>query len=224
MQRHIIIALAALALSTVAFSQAIDTATPDAFQIRYVGNVTTSAGTVNDPTGNSLVVNITNSGTSVPSNAKIKAPLCVNVYAFDPQEELLACCTCQVTPNGLVHISIQNDIAVHLLTPATPNSYVIKLLATSITAGTSCDPGNNYKVGDLASGMRAWGTTLHFPPGGTTANVLTEGAFLNGGLSQAELNHITQFCGFIEANGTGFGTCSAACSPANGALGGAKGN
>jgi len=223
MQRHILITLAALALSTVAFSQAIDSATPDAFQIRYVGNVT-SNGTATDPSGNSLVINITNSGTSVTSNNRIKNPLCINIYAFDPQEELLACCTCQVTPNGLVHVSVQTDIASHLLTPGTPNSYVIKLLATNITNTRSCDAGNNYGVGDLAGGMRAWGTTLHFPPGGTTPTVLTEGAFLNGGLSQAELNHITTFCGFIEANGSGFGACSTACSPANGALGGAKGN
>jgi len=225
MQRHIFITLAALALSTVAFSQAIDTATPDAFQIRYVGNLNSDTNAVSSGgTASSLVVNITNSGTGANFNAQGKdGQICINVYGFDAAEELLSCCTCTVTPNGLIHLSVVNDIAGNLLTRGTPNELVIKLLATRTNnKGTTCDAGNNYGVSDLISGMRAWGTTLHFAPGNTTtATALTEGAFLNGGLSQSELNHITSFCGFIEANGSGFGVCSSCRS---GALGGAKAN
>lgn len=234
MQRHILIILAALALSAVAFSQTIiDSAHPDAFQVRYVSNVVT--GTINnDPNGLSLVINLTNTGSSATTTTpRINGNICVNVYAFDAAEEMLSCCGCVVTPNGLQHLSVQNDIASNLLTSGAPPEYVIKLVATTLpTSTTVCDPGSVSTDGTtLASGMRAWGTTFHVAPGSTTTPptfVLTEGAFLNGGLSSAELTHLTQFCGFIEGNATptstnpnGFGICN---SCKLGALGGAKAN
>jgi hypothetical protein len=36
---------------------------------------------------------------------------------------------------------------------------------------------------------------------------VTETNFVNKGLSAAELARITSFCGFIQANGSGFGIC-----------------
>jgi len=199
MHLRITLALAALTVSSAAFAQEfIDSDHPDAFQVRYVSNLNL---------GDSYI-NITNTGTDVASaNSSTKKfgtdKLCINVYAFDPAEELIACCSCTVTPNGLVKLSVTNDLISNTLTPATPSSIVVKLLATNPTTAFPCDAGNTYSSENLKSGMRAWGTSLHKNTSTTPASIaITEGAFVYGGLSGDELDHITTFCGFIEANAT----------------------
>jgi len=172
----------------------------DAFQLHYAGNFAS---------GDS-VVNITNSGASAGN-------ICVNVYAFDPAEELISCCSCLVSPNALQSLSDKGDVIVNPLTPATPPSAVIALLATTPSRSGDCDP-SSPTFDTIASGLRAWGTTLHFPPG-SQSPVVTEGIFQTSELSPAELKHLTSFCGFIQANGSGYGLCNSCRA---GALGGAK--
>jgi len=226
MHLRITLALAALALSSAAFAQ-IDSTHPDAFQVRYVSNLNL---------GDSYI-NITNTGTDATFSGTHGSDkgICVNVYAFDPAEELIACCSCAVTPNGLAKLSVTGDLISNTLTPATPSSIVVKLLATVLSvnaveatddgqpkdAGQAvpCDPGSAYdqiarsnkgaNTGNLdpeeflASGMRAWGTSLHKNTSTSPAGIaITEGAFVYGGLSEDEFLHITQFCGFIEGNAT----------------------
>jgi hypothetical protein len=188
MQLRIQLVLASLALATVAFAQ------DDAFQVRYASNLNI---------GDS-VINVTNTGTSGTAGAfgQISGNICVNVYTFDPAEELVSCCSCSVTPNGLQSISVRGSLTSNPLTPAIPTSVVIKLLAT---AGGAC---NASAPGALAAGMRAWGTTIHALPTSPVSYGVTETEFSNGGLSAAELANLTTFCGFIQANGSGFGICS----------------
>src|SRR5208283_4968706 len=61
-----------------------------AFLIRYASNLNV---------GDSFV-DITNAGTTVDPTTGASANLCVNVYTFDTQEELISCCACLVTPNA----------------------------------------------------------------------------------------------------------------------------
>jgi hypothetical protein len=187
--------LAALAFSTAAFSQIVNTATPDSFQVRYASNLNI---------GDS-VINVTNNGAT--------GNICVNVYTFDPAEELVSCCTCSVTPNALESISVRGSLTSNPLTPAIPTSVVIKLIAS---AGGAC---NASSVTGLAAGMRAWGTTIHALPTTPVSYGVTETEFSKSDLSAAELAHVTTFCGFIQANGSGFGIC-AGCS--GGGLGASK--
>jgi hypothetical protein len=178
--------LATTVLSTVAFGQLVP-APPDAFQVRYASNVTVP--------GWDSYINITDAGTA---NA---GGICVNVYTFAPDEQLVSCCACPVTPNGLASLSVKADLINNTLTPATPTSVVVKLLATQ---GGSCNAATPTG-GNLAAGMRAWGTTIHAANGSFHT---TETEFSPAGLSQPELTRITSLCGFIEANGSGFGICN----------------
>src|SRR5579864_7516643 len=119
--------LATLALSTVAFAQTVGP--DDAFQVRYASNLNI---------GDS-VINVTNTGTAATAGAfgQISGNICVNVYTFDPAEELVSCCTCNVTPNGLQSLSIRNSLISNTLTPATPTALVIKLVASTGTCNAA---------------------------------------------------------------------------------------
>jgi hypothetical protein len=189
------LALAALALSTAAFSQ--NPITADApFQIRYATNLNI---------GDS-VVNISNTGASAQA-------LCANVYTFDPAEEMISCCTCSVTPNALQSLSVIRSLISNPLTPAIPSSVVIKILSATGTCNASV-------IGELAPGLVAWGTTLHLNTSTAVPTYYgTETAFTPASLSESELTHVTSTCGFIQANGSGFGICAGCAAGGLGAAG-----
>jgi len=174
----------------------------DAQQVRYFSNLNVGDSSIN----------ITNTGSSDGPNN-----LCVNVYAFDPSEEMVSCCSCLVTPNALVSLSAQQDLISNTLSPASPTSLVVDLLATPAT-GTTCNP-SSPTISNLAPGMRAWGTTLHALPGTTQNYGITEEKFLDSIAGVEEVQQLSSFCGFIQNNGSGFGICK---SCRTGGLNGAK--
>ena len=185
MQMRFTLALATLAFSTVAFAD-------DTFQVRYAANLNI---------GDS-VVDITNSGATVRNNASQN--LCVNLYTFDPAEELISCCSCTVTPNGLQSLSVLKSLISNPLTPAIPTAVVIKAVATS---GAACN-ASVVAPANIAHGLLMWGTTLHQNTSTAAASYsVTETAFAQADLSAPELAHITSTCGFIQSNGSGFGIC-----------------
>jgi hypothetical protein len=175
--------------SAAAFAQ--NPITADApFQVRYAANLNI---------GDS-VVNITNTGASGGS-------ICVNVYAFSPDEQEISCCTCSVTPNALTSLSVRNSLISNTLTPAVPTAVVIKLLATT---GGACNAAT-AATATLVPGLAAWGTTIHALPvtAGSPAGTygVTETAFTPSILTAGELARITGLCGFIQTDGSGFGIC-----------------
>ena len=188
----------AVALSTTALAQP-NVTLDSPFQVRYASNLNV---------GDS-VINITNTGArgaglQAGTTASITGSICANVYAFSPDEQMIACCSCPVTPNGLRSLSAQQDLINNTLTPAVPTSIVIKLLA-SAPVGGSC-AGSAAAPGALTSGMAAWGTTIHAAPGG--GHRVTETQFTPATLSDGELSRLTNLCTFIIANGSGFGVCN----------------
>jgi len=170
----------------------------DAFQIRYAANLNV---------GDS-VVNLSNAGTQAADHPA--GNICANVYVFDPDEEMISCCSCLVTPNALNSLSARNDLIGNTLTPGVPNSIVVKLLATTPIGGT-CNP-SSPTASNLAPGLRAWGTTPHALPTTPITYATTETPFSPAVLSASELNRLSSFCGFIQGDASGFGICKS-CRP-----------
>jgi hypothetical protein len=149
--------------------------------------------------------------------------ICVNVYAFDPSEELVSCCSCLVTPDQTVNLGVVANLTSKTLTGVVPTSVTVKLLATLAGAGgsgTGSICNNSAATATAAAvipaGLAAWGTTLHAQGAGTAT---TETAFTGAMLSAGELASITGRCAAIIGNASGFGIC-ASCR--TGALGGSK--
>ena len=182
-----------LILASLAFSAGLFA--DDTFQVRYAANLNI---------GDS-VVNLTNTGANLNEEAGgITDNICVNLYTFDPAEELISCCACNVTPNGLQSLSVLKSLISNPLTPAIPTAVVIKAVASDQDI---CN-ASSVTLTNLAHGMLAWGTTLHQNTSTLAASYsVTETAFSQATLSGAELAHITSTCGFIQSNGSGFGIC-----------------
>lgn len=130
------------------------------------------------------------------------------MYVFADDQQLIACCTCPLTPNHLQTLSANKDLVSNTLTPGSPADISIMLVASF----GSCDASN---PGPLVGGLRAWSTTLHAAPGGTFAT--TEIPFLDVPISGSGFDKMTQLCGFIKANGSGYGICNSCTLGAAGA-------
>jgi len=179
----------------------------DAYQLRYAANLPFSGS----------VINLSNSGASSTSpglagGVAQNGNLCANIYTYSPDEQLVSCCTCLLTPNALASLSVREDLVSNTLTPSIPSAVVVKILASTGLAG-ACSAPTVTRTGDnrLAPGLLAWGTTIHLLPVTAATPLGTYGtaetAFSIGTLSDAELTRMTQFCAFIRANGSGYGIC-----------------
>src|SRR5271170_4146985 len=96
MHRHRSLVFALIATCAAGFAQ------DGIYQIGYAANLNI---------GDSIV-NISNDGAQGGFNPNPLGAgnLGVNVYTFDPQEEMISCCCCVVTPDGLYSLSVKSDL------------------------------------------------------------------------------------------------------------------
>ena len=159
--------------------------------------------------------------------------LCANVYVFTPDQQMVECCSCKITPNGMQGFSLAVDLTSNPLTSTVPHSGAIKVVSSfggghrgaglppAIDTDSSkpfCDAGSNY----WPSGrLESWIT--HVRPLGAAlgaAFTVTEINFQDAQLSYSELQKLEQQCYAISANpsrgglGSGAGTCN--CDPKKG--------
>ncbi len=146
--------------------------------------------------------------------------ICVNVYAFDQNEEMISCCSCLVTADQARNLGVNRDITSNTATQVIPTSVTIKLLSTLAGAsGTPADcsqGGALVNTATLVGGFEAFGTTLHAQG---TGFVTTETPFRNASLSVGELLSLANRCANIVGNLSKFGQC-ASCQ--KGSLAGGK--
>ena len=178
------------------------------FLISYASNLTAGPS----------VVNLTKTGAN---GAALNGPgfggatgnICMNVYAFSPDEQLISCCSCLLTPNALASLSVNEDLISNTLTGVRPNSVVIKVVPTGAGAtftGTACTNSaalagqNAANPLLLTGGGLAFGTTIHAQG---TGFATTENPFRDATLSAQELASITNRCTNIIGNGSTFGIC-----------------
>jgi len=173
-----------LCAAAVAWAQAGDTP----FQVRYATNLQ-----VNDAR-----IYMTNTGANATTITPINGNICANVYAFTPTEQLVDCCSCLITPNGLAALSVWNDFlhGAPLNPSRSPDTLVFKLLASlGTTTVSSCDAG---RVGDgthpIVPGLAAWGTSTESSNFPDSPPLMTATPFTPATLSAAELGSLNTQC------------------------------
>ena len=178
----------------------VPAASPDApsLLVRYVRNI---------DRGDSLIY-LTNSGArgaglAAGNTANTTGAICANVYAFSPDNELVSCCSCPVTPTGLKCLSARRDL---LISPANSAPLVVKLYATTPKNG-SCNGSAADNFANGAAGLHAWGTSIQIGAAGKPDPV-TDGQFLPATIGPGERERLASRCAMLYANGSGFGICS----------------
>jgi len=165
-------------VAAILSAQAID---PDTFKVSYFANNIEPENTVR----------VTNVGTS-------GANLCADIYVFDPNQELSECCSCLVTPDGLLELSVHYDLTSNPLTGVFLNTGDIKIVSAAVPGG-ACTLPTSPKP---AAGIRAWAT--HLQNNGSQ----TETEFVDSGLSAVELGRLAAQCRAIQLVGSSKGVCN----------------
>jgi hypothetical protein len=202
---------------------------PSPFLVRYFANLSFADSYIDMTNDGSQITSVVPffaevEGQKDPNATAFTGNICANVYTFDANEEMVSCCTCPITPDGLKSLSVKNDLVSNTLTPGVPLAVVVKLVATTpvvsfdivrgpTTLTNGCDativpyPFANLNPGTAeVTSLHAWGITPHLNTA-AGAYQLTETAFSNASLSNSEINHITSICAFTNTVGSGFGIC-----------------
>ncbi len=187
MKKLFVFVAAVLILSAVAAAQ-----TPFVYSLNYYSNRNNSAGA--DQT-----TRVINPGTQGTPTGPGEGAICADVYVFDATQEMIECCSCKITANGIRSFSILNDLTQNPLTgfPA-PDSGVIKIVSDR---RSNCDETAPSPVPELL----AWQTHAQQPVLGTF--VTTEDEFQQAPLTADEQSFLGQACGFVQYLGSGKGVC-----------------
>jgi hypothetical protein len=131
-------------------------------------------------------------------------PLCAAIYVFDNAEEMQECCSCQITANGYLNLSVNTNLLGNILDHGTkPTRGIIKVVS-NISSG--CSPTSIDLV--PVDGIKGWLT--HVQKGATAGTFsLTETPLTDSVLTDDELfDNLELACSFVQSLGTGTGVCS----------------
>jgi hypothetical protein len=187
-------------VASMVFATAAMAQVTDVYQVNYFANR-------NNSTGFDQIVNITNPGLQGSPLSSNEGALCANIYVFEADQQMSECCSCPVTADGLLSLSLNNNLTGNPLTSVSPNSGVVKIVS-SLKAGT-CDPtAINSDSDSITPDLKAWGTHLVQTTPGTLFT--TETAFRDAPLSADEASFLPYTCRFVQYLGSGKGVCSCA--------------
>lgn len=147
------------------------------------------------------------------SDTEGPSSVCAAIYVFDDNQEMVECCSCPISNNGLLKLSVR-DLSSQPVTAFVPKSGVIKIVSSSQDG--PCDA----KSINPQPRLRAWMVNLQvatipppvifFPPRGnsTPSPMLSVTAFDQSALSADEHAFLPQACAFVQFLGTPRGKCS----------------
>ncbi len=138
-----------------------------------------------------------------PNGVPGKGDICANIYVYDADQAMVACCSCRITPNGLLSARVGAQLTSSTLTGAVPAAGVVKILLLQAPT-TGCTPISPFAYSDatLATGF---GTHLEVSGNST---FVTEAPLPVVPLGPDEANFLSSSCLFVRYLGSGRGSCS----------------
>jgi hypothetical protein len=136
---------------------------------------------------------------------------CALIYVLKPDQELEACCGCELTPNQLLKLSVNKDLTANTYgagdtagTIAIVPSSFPNFTTTAVPPVPTCDPGKPPSTADGLAFVTAWATHVQ------DSGLITEDDFDFSGDAGAvaTVAALVADCAFIEGNGTGAGICT----------------
>jgi hypothetical protein len=138
------------------------------------------------------------------------ANLWATFYTYDDSQEMQECCSCEVSPDGLLSESVRNNLTNNPLTGIRVSRGAIKIISSSVNAG-----GPNF-TNTTMPGLRGWSTHIQSVqnqyPYGPGPYSLTETALADSNLGSSDKTLQEELCFYIHLLGGGHqGVCS--CTP-----------
>ena len=161
----------------------------------------------NNPAGSNSnidqIIRIINVGTLGTPMTSPSGDICANVYVFDANQEMLACCAARLTPNELASATVRSQLTSNTVTTVVPPSGVIKVVLAQ-PPGATCTPTTIGATPDAGLGV-VFGTHLQ-----KESNYLfvTETQKQSSTLSSQEQGFLQLACSFALYIGSGQGTCT----------------
>jgi hypothetical protein len=132
--------------------------------------------------------------------------LWASFYVFDDSQELSECCSCEVTPDGVLSESVRNGLTSNPLTGRLNTRGIIKVISSSVGDATKNTP---------TAGLRGWATHIQSVanqnPYGPRAYSQTETPFADSNLAAPEQEMVQLLCYYEHLLGGKQGTCY--CTP-----------
>jgi len=204
---RLLLALGLVALTLVlASSVAAQVVASDAYQVAYFsqGGFGNFVNIINTGQVGSPIDRATNSGT-----------VCADIYAFDANQEMVSCCSCPITANGLLRREVLVDLTDSglVLTAFPVTTGVIKVVA-DLPAG-ACNPTQitspvNGALRAFMLNGQGFATVIQTPGGPILAigpGPSTETQFQPAPLTQTEQAFLGNACSFVLYLGSGRGLC-----------------
>lgn len=183
---------AALILAVGSTTAAAQTqAQDDVYALSYFSNANTKGAP-------DAALRVVNDG--FVSDASPAGDLCASVYVFDTREELSECCSCKITPNGILSLSVDKNLTSSPLIGITLTRGIVKVVSSFPVAG-HCDPTTDQEQ----EGIRGWITHVQKA---TTGYSLTEEELMDSNLGTAEAANLAEDCKVIQELASGWGDCS----------------
>jgi hypothetical protein len=170
------------------------------FFVTYYSNANTAGAP-------GAVMRLINDGdrASSPTPGPLNGYLYPSIYVFDDSQELLECCGCYTSADGILSESVNVDLTSNPLTGRRPVAGVIKVISNST---------GNVTSNTLKAGIHGWMTHIQVsaPVGEDVSNYsVTESPLADSNLSSAEKTALEQSCSFLMTLGSGQGVCT--CTP-----------
>jgi hypothetical protein len=141
---------------------------------QYFTTYFSNANTANAPDATVRIINDGSTGSD----------LYAAIFVFDDSEELTECCDCEVTPDGLLSESVNNNLTANPLTGIKPTRGVIKIISSS---------ADSMANGSPTSGLHAWATHVQKLPSGYA---VSESPFADSNLAISEEELLYELCYF----------------------------
>jgi hypothetical protein len=132
-----------------------------------------------------------------PIPEPIPINLWADIYVFDDSQELQACGSCFVSPDGLLSEDVKTELTNNTLTGHVPSRGVIKVVTSA--------NGNPTTIG-LSSGLRGWATHIQRASATSGAYTTTETPLADSNLTDTEESLLENLCAYAQMLGSGQGT------------------
>lgn len=135
------------------------------------------------------------------------ASLWASFYTFDDSQEMTECCSCEVTPDGVLSQSVDLNLAGNPLTGRLSTRGVIKVISSSVAAG-----GRANYTNTPTPGLRVWSTHVQRFTSTAGPYNTTEAPAADSNLASGEEWMLETLCFYINLlGGSHQGVCN--CTP-----------